>query len=124
MTEQADAELQLLYIRLYFDEDVSAEVVENLRQRGFDVLCARDSALLSRDDDAQLAFAISQKRALVTHNRHDFETRHRRYVETGQHHFGIIIARRRPKPAHVVRRLLALLDRMTVEEMRDQLQYV
>jgi hypothetical protein len=124
MTEEADAELQPLYIRLYFDEDVSAEIVENLRRRGFDVSCARDSALLSRDDDAQLAFAVSQQRALVTHNRHDFEARHRRYVETGRRHFGIIVARRRPKPARVVQRLLALLDRMTAEGIQDQLQYI
>ena len=124
MSEKADQDLQSLYIRLYFDEDVSAEVVENLRQRGFDVLCARDASLLSRDDDAQLAFAISQGRTLVTHNRHDFEVRRQRYVESGPGHFGIIIAKRRPRSAHVVRKLLTLLDRMTSEEIKDQLQYI
>ena len=124
MSEKADPDLQSLYIRLYFDEDVSAEIVENLRQRGFDVLCARDAGLLGLDDDAQLTFAISQMRALVTHNRHDFEARHQRYVENGRGHFGIIIAKRRPRSAHVVRKLLMLLNRMTTEEMKDQLQYI
>ena len=38
MTKRADQELLALYVRLYFDEDVSSGVVENLRQRGFDVL--------------------------------------------------------------------------------------
>ncbi len=41
MTERADPELKALYVRLYCDEDVSAGIVENLRQRGFDVLSAR-----------------------------------------------------------------------------------
>ncbi len=36
MTEYADQEVAGLYVRLYFDEDVSAGIVENLRQRGFD----------------------------------------------------------------------------------------
>ena len=124
MTEKADEELQALYTRLYCDEDVSAEIVKNLRQRGFDVLCARDAGLLSRDDDAQLAFAASQGRALVTHNRHDFEVRHQNYVEAGQRHWGVIIAKRRSRPAHVVRRLLSLLNRVAAEEMQDQLWYI
>ena len=31
MTERSDPELQALYLRLYFDEDVSASIVEKLR---------------------------------------------------------------------------------------------
>ncbi len=33
MTDRADRELQTLYVRLYLDEDVSRDIVENLRQR-------------------------------------------------------------------------------------------
>ena len=56
MTERTDPELQALYLRLYFDEDVSASIVENLRQRGFDVLSARDASRLHLDDDTQLRY--------------------------------------------------------------------
>ena len=49
MTERADPELKALYVRLYCDEDVSAGIVENLRQRGFDVLSARDIDRLHLD---------------------------------------------------------------------------
>ena len=41
MTDRADRDLLALYVRLYFDEDISRDIVENLRQRGFDVLSAR-----------------------------------------------------------------------------------
>ena len=73
MAERADQELQALYVRLYCDEDVSAGIVENLRQRGFDILSARDADRLHLDDAAQLAFAVAEQRALLTHNRYDFE---------------------------------------------------
>lgn len=124
MTERADQELLALYVRLYFDEDVSASVVENLRQRGFDVLSARDADRLHLDDDAQLAFAVAEQRALFTHNRYDFEQRHTRYLAEGRQHFGIILAIRRPSDAAVVARLLALLDSVTADEMVNQLRYV
>jgi hypothetical protein len=124
MTERADQELLALYVRLYFDEDVSSGVVENLRQRGFDVLSARDAGRLHLDDDAQLAFAVAEHRALFTHNRYDFEQRHKRFLAEGREHCGIILAMRRPSDAAVVARLLTLLDSVTADEMINQLRYV
>lgn len=124
MTEHADLDLQTLYVRLYFDEDVSVGVVENLRQRGFDVVCARDADRLRLDDEAQLALAAAGGRALVTHNRYDFEQLHRRYQAENRHHHGVILAMRRPNDAVVVGKLLALLNSTTADEMVDQLRYV
>jgi len=124
MAERADQEFGALYVRLYCDEDVSAGVVENLRQRGFDVLSARDADRLHLDDDAQLAFAVAAQRALLTHNRYDFEQQHTRYLAEGRHHYGIILAMRRPSDSAVVARLLALLNSVTGEEMAKQLRYI
>lgn len=124
MTEHADTELLPIYISLYFDEDISNEIVENLRQRGFDVLCARDAQRLSLADEAQLAFAVGQERAIVTHNRHDFESLYRRYLEQKLPHWGIIIAKRRRDSSVVVRKLLAILDSFTADEFREQLRYI
>jgi len=53
MIERADEELTSLYIPLYFDEDVSVDITDNLRTRGFDVVCARDEGTLHRTDDEQ-----------------------------------------------------------------------
>ncbi len=124
MTERADPELKALYVRLYCDEDVSAGIVENLRQRGFDVLSARDVDRLHLDDDAQLAFAVAEQRALFSHNRYDFEQRHSRYLAEGSQHYGIILALRRPSDAAVVARLLVLLNSVTGDEMINQLRYI
>ena len=124
MTDQADQDLLALYVRLYFDEDVSATIVENLRQRGFDVLSARDADRLRLDDNSQLAFAVAEGRAFVSHNRYDFEQLHQGYLTEGREHFGIIIVKRRPSDTSVVIKLLALLNELTGDDMINQLRYI
>lgn len=123
MIEDDREEYTSLYIHLYFDEDVSAGIVENLSTRGFNVLSARDADTLRKSDDDQMLYAVSLHRALVTHNRVDFEKQHTRFLESGMKHYGVIIARRR-KDTEVVSRLLALLDSVTAEEMQNQLRYI
>lgn len=63
------------------------------------------------------------RRAVVTHNRVDFEKPHAKFLESGMTHYGMIIAKRR-KDADVVAKLLALLDTVTAEEMQNQLSYI
>ena len=123
MTESDKAEYSSLYIHLYFDEDVSVGIVENLRTRGFDVLSARDADALGKSDDEQMLYAVSLRRAVVTHNRVDFEKQHTKFLESGMTHYGMIIAKRR-KDAEVVSKMLALLDSVTAEEIRNQLRYI
>lgn len=123
MTENEEGEISTLYIHLYFDEDVSVSIVENLRTRGFDVLSVRDAGALGRADDEQMLYAVSQKRAMVTHNRVDFEKQHVKFLESGMQHYGVIVAKRR-RDAEVVSKLLALLDSVTAEEMKNQLRYI
>ena len=62
-----------LFIRLYLDEDVNVLVADLLNARGFDALTVRDAGKLQTSDAEQLAYAIGEQRALVTHNRSDFE---------------------------------------------------
>lgn len=123
MTESGGEEASSLYIHLYFDEDVSAGVVDNLRTRGFDVLSSRNAGTLGKTDDEQMLYAVSLRRAIVTHNRVDFEIQHGKFLEQGLKHYGLIIAKRR-RDVEVVAKLLALLDTVTAEEMENQLRYI
>ena len=123
MIERNGEGISSLYIHLYFDEDVSAGIVDNLRTRGFDVLSSRDADTLGKPDNEQMFYAVSLSRAIVTHNRADFETQHREFLENGLKHFGVIIAKRR-RDAEVVARLLSLLDDATAQEMENQLRYI
>ena len=112
-----------LFIELYLDEDVSVLVAEVLRARGFTALTTREAGQLQNTDVDQLAYAVSQHRTFLTHNRADFEALAKDYFATGQTHYGIIIAVRHP-PHEIVRRLLRILNQVTANEMQDQLRYI
>ena len=112
-----------LFIALYADEDVDVLVADLVRARGFDMLTTREAQRLHATDEEQLALAASEGRALLTHNRADFEALHQAYITTGKHHAGILIAVRHPA-YEIVRRLLLILNQVTADEMGDQLRYL
>jgi predicted nuclease of predicted toxin-antitoxin system len=112
-----------LFIHLYLDEDVNVLVANLLNARGFDTLTVRDAGKLQLSDEEQLAYAVNQQRALVTHNRGDFEALIQTYFETGQKHHGVILAVRR-SPQEIVQRLLAILNQVTADEMENQVRYI
>lgn len=112
-----------LFISLYFDEDVSVLVGTLLRSRGYEVLTTQAAGNVGRSDPEQLAFAASGQMAVVTHNRDDYLALFNESLAAGRAHSGIIIAVRR-SPYEFARRLLALLDNMTADEMDNQLLYI
>ncbi len=112
-----------LFIELYFDEDVSVLLAKLLLARGFDVITAKDAGMLGKDDPKQLRYATSQNRCILTHNRKHFENLHKRYLESGQNHSGILIANRR-KAYDMMSRLVILLNKLTSDEMVNNLLYL
>ena len=112
-----------LFIELYLDEDVSVLVADLIRARGFVALTTPESGQTGRSDAQQLEYAVSRRKALLTHNRADFEALARHYFSMGRKHSGIIIAVRRP-PYDIARRLLAILNQVTADEMENQLRYI
>ncbi|MCC5642924.1 DUF5615 family PIN-like protein [Nostoc sp. CHAB 5824] len=112
-----------LFIRLYLDEDVNVLVADLLKARGFDALTVRDAGQLHRSDEEQMAYTVSQGRTLVTHNRIDFEELIQAYFDSEQMHYGVIYAVRRP-PQELAKRLLAILNQVTADEMENQVRYI
>jgi len=112
-----------LFIALYLDEDVDVLIADLLHIRGFAALTARDVGQLHKSDAEQLAYAVGQHKALLTHNRADFEALAQTYFAAGQPHYGIIIAVRR-LPHAIVHRLLHILNHVTADEMQDQVRYI
>ncbi len=80
--------------RLYSNENFPLPVVEALRMKGHDVLTTRDAGKANEGipDEEVLAFAIAEKRAVLTHNRQDFIRLHRLNPE----HEGIIVCTDNP----------------------------
>ena len=75
-------------IRLYSNENFDLQVVQHLRNLGFDVLTALEAGNANQriPDELVLAFAISENRALLTFNRKDFFKLHK----SAPDHTGII----------------------------------
>ena len=111
------------FISLYLDEDVNVLVAELLQAKGFDVLTTRDVGKLRATDSEQFSYAVSQERAVVTHNRLDFEELVRSYFDASQMHYGVIFAVRR-SPQEIARRLLVILNHVTLDEMQNQVRYI
>lgn len=112
-----------LFIEFYLDEDVSMLVADLIRARGFVIKTTQESGQGGRSDEEQLKYAVSRKATLVTHNRADFEFLARQYFDSGLKHYGLVIAVQRSAP-EIARRLLVILDRMTADEIEDQILYV
>lgn len=112
-----------LFIELYLDEDVDILVAELLARRGYSVITARDAGMLGLDDSEQLAYAVRQQRAFLTHNRNDFEKLALAYFESAQTHYGIILAIRRT-PHEIVNRLIRLLNEVTADDFQNQVRYL
>ncbi|MCK4330332.1 DUF5615 family PIN-like protein [candidate division WOR-3 bacterium] len=112
-----------LFIELYLDEDVSVLLSELLKSRGFKATTTRDAGMLGKTDSEQVAYAASEERTLLTHNRVDFEKLHNEYLKAGKEHYGIIIAGRRDEYS-MLKRILRILNRITADEMKNQLKYI
>jgi len=112
-----------LFIELYLDEDVSVVIADLLQGRGFVATTARDEGQLGKSDEDQFACAVSQRKTLLTHNRHDFETLAFEYASAGKTNYGVILAVRYP-PYEIVRRLMRILNHVTADEMRNQVRYI
>jgi len=116
--------IDVLIASLYFDEDVDVRLAEALRQRGYDVETTREVGLLGVSDQQQLRYAVSQDRALVTHNIKHFPGIHSEWLEKSLHHRGIVILIGRPDIGLWLRRMETLLDHFTKEELYDQLFFL
>ncbi len=90
-----------------------------------DVSSSRELRLLQSSDDAQLAWALDQGRAIYTYNASDFCRLHSEYIRQGRHHAGIIIGDQQAVAiGEEMRRLLRIADARTADAMRDTLEYL
>jgi len=107
---------------VYLDECIDRLVVEGLRQRRFDVLTAIEVGRGEDPDDAQLAYATSVGRVLLSYNRIDFRRLHATYLRLGREHGGIILIPQAPPVSRRQMRAAMLLDWLgTLDDYRSRL---
>ena len=99
-------------MRLLLDEQQDPAIAQSLRKEGLDVIAVAERPELREIADAEvLAVAVADRRAVVTEDVRDFTALHRRFLEQGQTHYGIILTSRTHLPRHKAgrRALLAAL---------------
>lgn len=79
--------------------------------------------MLEDDDSVQLAFAVSQERAIVTINHKDFAPLHDQYMAEGKEHWGIILSTEESVAVYR-HRLLRLLNTLSSEELKNQMRWL
>jgi hypothetical protein len=112
-----------LFAKVYVDEDVDILVATLLLAQGTDATTTRAQGMLGQPESAQLAYAASVERCILTHNRVDFERLHLQYMADGRQHSGITVVPQK-SVYEIVQRVAILLDTLTADEIANQLLYV
>ncbi|MBI1814208.1 MAG: DUF5615 family PIN-like protein [Deltaproteobacteria bacterium] len=110
-------------IRLLIDEDVHLLLSETLRRRDFDAQHVVELKRGGLSDPEQLAFAVKQRRAFLTHNIRDFVVIDRAYRAKGGTHYGILVCDHVPL-RELLRRTLRCLGRKSEAEIHNQLVWL
>lgn len=119
-------------MRLLLDEQQDPDIARLLRKGGDDVIAIAERPELREIPDADvLAMALADRRAVVSEDARDFAILHRRLLDDGRTHYGIVLtsARRFRRRKGAVRPLLAALRGLlrahpTEDALRDQLVWL
>ena len=113
-------------LSLYLDEDsMVRSLVAALLARGADVLTVIEAGLRGKEDQVQLQWAATKKRAIHTFNVSDFCRLHRQCPENGTEHAGIIVVpRQRYTVKQQIRLLLNVVKTKSAEDMQNRLLFL
>jgi hypothetical protein len=107
-------------IRFHLDEHVSPAVAAGLRLRGIEVTTALEAGLGGAADSEHLAFALRERRVIVTHDRH-FPQLH----AVGARHAGIAYCyQQKYSVGELIRALVLLRDCLSNDEMDGSLEFL
>jgi len=107
-------------MRFHLDENVDHAIADGLRRRGIDVTTSTDAKLVGAVDEAQLAFAFSQGRVIMTHDRDLL-----RHAAGNVSHAGIAYCPVSSRTiGHIVRHLILMHECLDEAEMSGRVEYV
>jgi len=110
-------------VRFFTDEDIYGAVAPALRRLGYDALSTPESGRRGQADQSQLEWAAQHDRAIVTFNVGHFAKMHRKWIDEGRHHAGVIVSKQRPI-GDVIARLHRLATTLDAETLEDTIQYL
>lgn len=110
-------------VRLYLDEMIPVVLAVVLRQYGYDVLTVNEANMSGKSDKDQLAFAKSNRRAIITFNIKDFVLLHQSWFSEGRKHFGIIVSPEL-RISKLIHLCLKLLGKTESKDLINQLRFL
>ena len=111
---------------LYSDENAMRGILfQRLRGANVDCLTSNEAGNGRLPDEAQLQYATSVSRVIVTHDKGDFGALHGRWMAEGREHAGIIILTRGKIGVGVVfAKLMRLQAERSAEDMRNAILFI
>ncbi|NUO84320.1 DUF5615 family PIN-like protein [candidate division KSB1 bacterium] len=101
------------------NENLSDEIAQRLRMNSVDTVSSHETGMDTQDDEAQMQFAVSQGRALVSINKKDFIRINAIYKAKGWEHAGIILSTDIDHST-IYRRLLKLAGDLQAEDLENR----
>ena len=107
-------------IRFHLDEQVDPAIAAALRRNGIDVTTTVEAGLYGRSDNNHLAYAVPERRVVVTHDA-DFL----RFAERSKDHAGIVYCKIKARSiGEIIRGLILIYEILTPEEMAGRVEYL
>ena len=107
-------------IRFHLDENCDPRIAAGLALHGVDVTTSDEAALLNASDDEHIAYAIAQRRVIVTQ-----DTDFLRIAAAGRETTGIAFFPDQGRSiGQVIRGLLLIWEVFEPEEMRNRVEFL
>lgn len=113
-------------IRPYLDNNIDLWIASDLRSRGFESVHSLETGNERLTDEGYLRWATDHQHTIVTFDRKDFQLLAEQWNARGAEHAGIIITISLPRLpiSEMHRRLLAFLNQVSADEMRNRLRWL
>ncbi len=111
-------------IKVYTNESVNVAITEGLKRRGIEAWSARDAGNLGMTDEEQLKYA-SKIRAVVFTRDDDFLMLADKWTKEKKEYYGIIYAHpQKLSIGECIRRIKLLVDLLSVEDMKNHIEFL
>jgi len=106
-------------IRFHLDEHVDPAIATALRRAGIDVTTTIEAGLRTKDDEAHLQFARTERRVIVTRDQ-DFLRRASRVSD----HSGLVFYTANQSVREIIEGLILIYEVMEPEEIVGRVEYI
>jgi predicted nuclease of predicted toxin-antitoxin system len=110
-------------MKLYLDEHLPPIFARMLRERGIDCLTTQEAGNMGFSDDAQLTYAASHGRVLITFDRKDFLSLAKQWAELDQPHAGIVLSKQCPA-SDLLRQILHLIAQRGKDDLSNHILWL